>query len=414
MDGWGWVSEDGFVQRTPARERTETAEATQRAEHGRSPRPLEGVRVAWKDTFDVAGVSTRAGTRFLGTRPAARDHPLVASLSAAGAVCVGKTALTELACSVLGENDAVPAPHNPRSAVARLCGGSSSGSAVAVARGLADVGLGTDCGGSVRLPAAWCGVVGFKPTTVPIEPAGFIAFSPTLDTFGPLAATVAGAIAIYEATRDAPPPRPPAEPPRLALLPVPAYLRPDADVGAIVDDALRTLARRMPFDDPPHWDPLARAHADRRRTGYLAALEGVALWRDRVAEAGDRISRRLSAWFHTLEPGAIDTTRLHAARREAIAAFDRAVPDGTVLALPASPIEPPTFAALAEPGAYEAFHARSNSLLFPFNHLDAPAITIPCGHTARGLPVGLQLVAPRGRDVDVLSAAQAAEDVLTR
>ncbi|MGI8778879.1 MAG: amidase [Solirubrobacteraceae bacterium] len=406
--------DEGFVQRTPERARAELADAGRRARGGRPARPLEGVRIAWKDTFDLAGYPTRAGTRFLGESPAARDHPLVAGLAAAGAICVGKTALTELACSVLGENDAVAAPRNPHSRTPRVCGGSSSGSAVAVARGVVDAALGTDCGGSVRLPATWCGVVGFKPTTVPIDPSGYMAFSPTLDTLGPLAPTVAGAIAIHEAARDATLAASPPGRLRLAALPVPAPLRPDPATAAVLDRALHTLARRLPFEDPPRCDPLGCAHDARRRTGSLAALEGAALWRDRVRAAGDRVSARLSRWFDAVESpaGGAHVAALHAERRAAIAAFDRAVPAGTVLALPASPIEPPTFAALEQPGAYDALYARSHSLLWPFNHLDAAAITIPCGHTARGLPVGLQLVAPRGRDGDVLRAAQAAESVL--
>lgn len=378
----------------------------------RPPPPLAGITLAWKDTFDIAGSPTVAGTRFLDRTPATQDHGLVAAMSSAGAVCVGKTSLTELAYSVLGENDVGVAPTNPHDA-GRLCGGSSSGSAAVVGRNLVDAAIGTDSGGSVRLPAAWCGVVGFKPSRSVLDPRGAILFSPTLDAVGTLTRTVELAARLHPVLRAETMHIADPVTVRIAPLRLSAQLGPEPSIGRAVDRALHRISRHVRMVGPSRWDPLSAASAARGQVGSLAAAEGAASWRDRVLGAGNLASARLRGTLHAMAvPGPELLASLRRRRERLIAAFAASVPSGTVLALPSAPIDPPRPSDLEPEGAYEAIYARAHSLLWPFNDLDAPAISLPCGRSELGLPVGLALVAPRGRDVDVLTAARLVEEAL--
>lgn len=404
-----------FTMPTLDRAWREQQAAQQRRVRGLPRRALEAVTVGWKDVFDVAGCPTRAGTRFFRDTPAATDHPLVAKLSGMGTICVGKMTLTELAFSALGENDVLPSPRNPWSTSERVCGGSSSGAAAAVARSLVDVAVGTDCGGSVRLPAAWCGVVGFKPTAMRIATAGVVPFSPTLDAIGQLGATVADVTALYTAlSGHVLEPAAAGTPIQLVRLRLPDRLCPDRAIAATYEQALDTLAAAGLAARETHWDPVGRAHRLRRHFGTsISAIEGASLWRDAVRAAGDRASPRLRRWATTAAQRPQPSRRaLDQARHEFIRWFAEALPRPGVLVLPSSPLEPPLLRALEDDQAYDHLYARSHSLLWPFNELDAPAISIPCGRTAHGLPVGLQIVAPRGRDHDVLRAAAVVEAAL--
>jgi aspartyl-tRNA(Asn)/glutamyl-tRNA(Gln) amidotransferase subunit A len=171
---------------------------------GRVLSPLHGVPVSVKDLFDVAGEVTTAGSTLLReAAPAAEDAPAIARLRAAGAVLVGRTHMSEFAFSGLGLNPHLPRCANPHDA-ARVPGGSSSGAAVSVAQGAAALGLGTDTGGSTRIPAAFCGLVGFKPTQARVTRAGAFPLSETLDSIGPLANSVACCALVDQAIADAP------------------------------------------------------------------------------------------------------------------------------------------------------------------------------------------------------------------
>src|SRR4051812_41416811 len=175
---------------------TETARATAdaadaRAKSGISLGPLDGVIVSIKDLFDVAGEPTRAGSRILADAPPPKtDAPIVRRLRAAGAVIVAKTNMTEFAFSGVGMNPHYGTPGNPADR-ARVPGGSSSGAAVAAADGMCDIAIGTDTGGSTRIPAALCGIVGFKPSQWRVPTDGAFPLSYMLDSIGPLARNVA-------------------------------------------------------------------------------------------------------------------------------------------------------------------------------------------------------------------------------
>jgi aspartyl-tRNA(Asn)/glutamyl-tRNA(Gln) amidotransferase subunit A len=172
---------------------------------GAAPSPYAGIPISIKDLFDVAGQETRAGSRVLAGRPHATvDAPAVARLRAAGFVIVGRTNMTEFAYSGLGINAHYGTPRNPwQREQGRIPGGSSSGAAVGVADGMVSFGLGSDTGGSCRIPAALCGITGFKPTARRVPREGAVPLSSSLDSIGPLANSVACCAAIDAIIADA-------------------------------------------------------------------------------------------------------------------------------------------------------------------------------------------------------------------
>jgi len=212
--------------------------------------PLAGVPVSVKDLFDVAGEPTVAGSVILrDAPPAERDAEVVAGLRAAGAIVVGKTNMTEFAFSGLGLNPHYGTPRSPWDrATGRIPGGSSSGAAVSVTDGMAAVGLGTDTGGSVRIPAAFCGLVGFKPTARRVSRAGAFPLSTTLDSIGPLAPTVACCAAADAVLSDEPTHPVRVLPARGLRFAVPrryVWSEVDADVGRALEGARARLARAV-------------------------------------------------------------------------------------------------------------------------------------------------------------------------
>ena len=195
-----------FILVTRKRALEEAAASRKRHREGRAAGPLDGVPIAWKDLVDMAGERTTAGsTLFAGSALKEKDAPIVANLSAAGLVALGKTNLSEFAFSALGLNPHFGTPRNPRDPVTpRIAGGSSSGAAVAVAGGLAPCAIGSDTGGSIRAPASFCGIVGFKTSEGRIDKQGVFPLSRTLDTIGPLAHTVEDCMLIDMALRGQP------------------------------------------------------------------------------------------------------------------------------------------------------------------------------------------------------------------
>jgi len=185
------------VTRERARSEARAAEAARKS--GRAPGPLHGIPYSVKDLFDVKGCATTAGTRLLGNNIAALDSAVVRKLAASGMVLLGKQHTVQFAFGMVGTNRDYGAPHNPWRPEAYAPGGSSSGGAVAVAAGLTPASLGTDTGGSVRLPAALCGIVGLKTTVGRVSRAGVYPLSRHLDSVGPLARTVEDAALLYQA-----------------------------------------------------------------------------------------------------------------------------------------------------------------------------------------------------------------------
>ena len=394
-----------------ARASADAMDALRRA--GRAPGPYAGVPVSLKDLLDVAGEPTLAGSRALGGQPPAVAHaPVVARLLAAGFVPVGRTNMTEFAFSGLGINPHHGTPLSPWDRPGRrIPGGSSSGAAVSVADGMAVVGIGTDTGGSCRIPAAFCGVVGWKPTAQRVPLAGAVPLSPTLDSIGPLAPSVACcAAADLVLAGEEPAPLAKAELAGLRLA-VPTNLvldGMDAGVEAAFERAIRRLdaaGALIEHRDFPSFEQVLYAN----RRGGFAAAEAHAWHRGLLAEqAADydpRVRARIEAGASML---AADYVDLLAARRAVIVAMNAATEPYDALMLPTAPIVPPRLDDFADEAAYACINAlvlRNPSL---FNFLDRCAISLPA-HGAGEAPVGLMLVGETGRDRRLLAVAAAVE-----
>lgn len=363
---------------------------------GRPGGPLTGLRFAVKDLIDVAGVPTGAGSpEWLASHPPpAADAPIVA----AGADLSGKTKTDELAWSLTGQNVHYGTPLNP-AAPGRLTGGSSSGSASAVAAGDIDFALGTDTGGSVRLPASFCGLFGLRPTHGRIPAGGVVPLAPSYDVVGWFARDAATLAAVGPVALDA---APPAAPPRRLLL--------AEDLFAVADAEVRQAL-----------EPSVRAVADHLGSAERLTLAGddLALWREafRVLQAAEawrthgtwitRVSPRLGPGVRERFAAAarLSDEEIAAAASVRVAARHRlqdAVPPDAILLLPSAPsIAPPRGAALEELGD---MRARSLLLLCPAGHAGLPQLSLPAG-SARGAPVGLSLLGATGTDDSLLALA---------
>src|SRR5215471_1432912 len=213
---------------------------------GRDLGPLHGVPISIKDLMDVQGTPTTAASRVRTPQPAAADAPAIAHLRAAGAVFVGKTNLHEFALGTTSEDSVFGAVRNPLD-VSRSAGGSSGGSAVAVLTGMALGGVGTDTGGSIRIPAAACGIVGLKPSYGEVDAAGVIPLAPRLDHVGPLTQSVADAWTLFRLLAGEPHPEPqaPANPAEIRLKSLRPYFCDllDDELGKVFDGALEALRR---------------------------------------------------------------------------------------------------------------------------------------------------------------------------
>jgi aspartyl-tRNA(Asn)/glutamyl-tRNA(Gln) amidotransferase subunit A len=401
------------VHEDAARAMADAADALRRA--GRAPSRYAGIPVGVKDLFDIAGETTRAGSRALdGTPQAVATAPTVARMIAAGFVPVGRTNMTEFAFSGLGINPHYGTPRSPWDrAGGRIPGGSSSGTGVAVADGMAAAALGTDTGGSCRIPAAFCGVVGYKPTArrVPID--GVVRLAPSLDSIGPLAPSVA-CCAVIDAVLAGESPRLP-EMPSLAGLrfAVPETLLDgmDADVASAFARALAVLSvvgARITHVKFAAFAEIAAANA----SGGFAAAEAYAWHRALLAEKGALYDPRIRVRIERgSRQSAADYIDLLAARRRIIAGFDAETRAFDAVVLPTVPIVAPRIADL-DP---EADYNRLNMLILrntaPGNFLDRCAISLPCHRTGEA-PVGLMLMGETMGDARLFAIAAAVEAAL--
>ncbi|VWD23048.1 amidase [Burkholderia lata] len=382
--------------------------------------PLAGIPVSVKDLFDVAGQVTRAGSRVLdGAPPAHTDAVAVARLKRAGAVLVGRTNMSEFAFSGLGLNPHFGHPRSPYHrdvpGDARISGGSSSGAAASVADGMAAVALGTDTGGSIRIPAALCGLTGFKPTASRIPTQGGVPLSTTLDSFGPIGLTVACCALVDRMLAGLEPHVPAArtlEGVRLGVLTNYVTDGVDADVAAALDAALKHLEAAGAIVTEVRFPALDRL-PDVNRFGF-SPIEAYAWHRPLLAQHRDQYDPRVLTRILKGEPAtAADYLDLLAART---AMLDEAA--HTVwsrfdaLVAPTVPVVPPR---IAELEADDAAFTRTNALILrnpsAFNFLDACALSLPC-HPRDAAPVGLMLAAAPHRDDALLSIGQAVEAVL--
>jgi amidase len=347
-----------------------------------------GLRVAVKDLIDMAGVPTTAGSRVVADAavPAAADAACLAGLRAAGAQIVGRTNLHELALGVTGINPWFGTPVNPLDA-SLAPGGSSSGSAVAVVTGAAPVAYGTDTGGSIRIPAACCGICGLKTTWGRIPLAGVRPLAPSLDTVGPMAADVAGLILGMQLLEPGFRSAAEAGPLRVARLRVPAA----PEVNDAVTEALRATSWEVSYVDPDDW------RAATRWTATLLVAEAYQTNQDLLERYADRISpdvaRRLAAGGQVAPATAAAAVAARDQWRARLAAlFERF----DLLVMPTLTILPPTL-----DRADELLESRCT---LPVNLAGVPAVALPI--PARGpLPASIQLVSASGTEERLLAAA---------
>jgi aspartyl-tRNA(Asn)/glutamyl-tRNA(Gln) amidotransferase subunit A len=382
---------------------------------GAAPGPLTGVPFAAKDIFDTAEVPTSYGSAmFAGHVPAADAEP-IARLRAAGAILVGKTRTHEFAWGITSVNHRMGTPRNPRDP-RRVAGGSSGGSGVAVASGQVPLALGTDTGGSIRIPASFCGVSGIKPTFGAVARAGVWPLAATLDHVGPLArdaADLAPALAALAASVDRPVP---VGRLRAAICPDLHLVSLAPAVRAAFERATAVLGELTA--GPPR--ALRLAGAERIRTAF-AAIQGAeaiichrraGLFPARAAEYGADLRGRLEAGGRvTLEAYAEATeTRLELAGR-----VDELLRDRDVVITPVTAVAPST---IDDPDhvEHEGRRVELRDCVLPFtvpqNLLGVPACAVPAGTDDAGLPIAVQLWGRRGDDATVVAAAAALQAAL--
>jgi aspartyl-tRNA(Asn)/glutamyl-tRNA(Gln) amidotransferase subunit A len=395
--------------------RRQAGEADRALADGIDRGPLHGVPVSVKDLFDITGTVTTAASRVRDEVVATRDAYAITRLRDAGAVIVGKTNLHEFAFGTTNEDSAFGPARNPLDDT-RSPGGSSGGSAVSVAAGMALATLGTDTGGSIRIPAAACGLVGLKPSYGELSTAGVVPLSTTLDHIGPLTHTVTDAWHVLHALRG----RAPAK----ALSPTPAWRMRlavprryfcdllDDDVRARFEEALDTLRRAgTTIVD------VDIAHATLTGPVYFPIVFGDAAAYH--AQALDSMPERYTPNVRLrLEAGryvlAEDYVRALEGRRLLRREVDAALSGNDALLLPTLPIvAPPLGATTVQVGpSREPVRNVMLRLTQLFNVTGHPAVTLPCGTSASGLPCGLQLVGSTMQTDSLLHLAMGVEDAL--
>jgi len=381
-----------------------------------APSRFAGIPVSVKDLFDIKGQVTRAGSRALDdSAPAEADAPVVARLRRAGFVVIGRTNMTEFAYSGIGIN-----PHygTPKGAwdrsVGHVPGGSSSGAAVSVADRMAHGALGTDTGGSCRIPAAYNGIVGFKPTQRRIPLDGGVPLSTTLDSFGPLARSVACCAALDAVLADEPivPLQPrPVKGMRLAVPMTVALDELDDAVARTFDRALDTLSRRgasIVRIEVPEFLDVGMIGAK----GGFAAAESYAWHRFLITSKGDVYDPRVSARILRGDAlTAADYIEMLGARRSLIARAAARLAPYDALVMPTTANTPPPIADLADDKAFAAANILSLRNCTLINMIDGCAISLPA-HREGEVPVGLMLAAAGGVDRRVFELAAGMEDVI--
>jgi aspartyl-tRNA(Asn)/glutamyl-tRNA(Gln) amidotransferase subunit A len=417
---------NAFITICEEEARWEARRAEKEIQHGRWRGPLHGIPIALKDNIATRGIRTTAGSKFLSENIPAEDATVVGCLRRAGAVLVGKTNLHEFAYGVTTENPHYGATRNPWD-TARIPGGSSGGSAVALAAGMCFGSVGTDTGGSIRIPASLCGVVGLKPTFGRISVYGTVPLSPSLDHVGPLARTVADTAILLRAiagrdSRDAAtlqlaPLRLPEsltklprrlrlglprdyffdrvhEEVRRAVLQAAKYFEQrDAE---IVEVEIPSLAASV---EPSNHMALAEAGHVHGSRGWFPA---------HAAEYGEDVRKRLEM---AVDVRALDYLRAFDMQGQVCAEFDCAFALVDAILAPATPIPAPPLGekVISFGGEDEPVRAALLRLCRPANLAGLPAISVPCGFTREGLPVGLQILGPRGDEELVLRLALAYE-----
>ena len=383
---------------------------------GRAPSHFAGIPISVKDLFDLAGEVTTAGSKILkGAAPAVADAPAIAALKTAGMVVLGRTNMTEFAYSGVGLN-----PHygTPRSVydrkTGRIPGGSSAGAGVAVADGMCALSIGSDTGGSCRIPAAYNGIVGYKPSAGRVSTKGVYPLSPTLDSIGPLGNSVAccavadalmagdwlGQIASRGASTL-----------RIGVLKTAVLEGLEAEVASAYERALARLAKAGATLVDFAFDELLEMPSLTVKGGILAA-EAYAHHRSMIAQRGPEYDPRVRMRLEAANGiSAADYLSIVKRRHEIIARFKACAQDFSVVALPTVMIIPPPVAALDSDQDYTRFNSMSLRNTSVGNFLDCCALSIPVNEPGSA-PVGLMLMGAWGQDQNLFAVGQAVEQFL--
>lgn len=398
------------VYREQAKAAADAADA--RAKAGTSLGPLDGTIVSIKDLFDVAGEVTRVGSKVLAEegKPAGADAPVVRRLRAGGAVIVAKTNMSEFAYTGVGANPHFGTPGNPADRK-RVPGGSSSGAAVAAADGMCEIAIGTDTGGSCRIPGALCGVVGYKSSRQRIPTDGAFPLSYSIDSIGPIARSVeacARADAVMAGESYKPTGPAPLAGLRIGVVQGSPLENLDETVMKRFTDAivrLRQAGVRISEEKVSLLDDMVQVNS----RGGVQPVEAFTVHRDLLSRRADSIDpnvrARLERSRNITAADYIDMTRQ---RVRLIRSMDGRLADLDVLALPTTPIVAPT---MQEVAAADDF-TRKNAMLLRntviANFFDLCAISVPLPREG-GLPTGLMLVARNGQDHRLFRVAAAVE-----
>lgn len=393
----------------------EAEAADRRAAAGALRGPLDGRIVSVKALFDVAGTVTSSGSAVLRrVPPVVEDAEVVKRLRAAGAIVIGKTQMTEFAFSALGTNPHDGMPANPRDRT-RVPGGSSSGAVVSVIGGMADIAIGSDTGGSLRIPAALSGAVGFKPTSGFVPTAGAFSLSSSLDTIGPIASNVEDCfVADQVLSGEAAPPRLRAAPPgtfRLIVARGRLFDRCEPEVLNAFEIAIeRLLSGGLQIKDgsiEAALDDVARID----RIGTFPSIEVGATLRSLGLSDLDGVDPRTRL---RIEAGAgilgTDYVRMVRLRQAAIRSFEQSFGNNEVFILPTVPIRAPLLSAIADDAAFHQLNGLVLRNPRVANMLDCPSISLPL--SVGGLPAGLMLIGRRNADRHLLEIASSVETML--
>jgi aspartyl-tRNA(Asn)/glutamyl-tRNA(Gln) amidotransferase subunit A len=376
---------------------------------------LHGIPIAHKDLIRTKGVRTTAGSRIFADYVPRRDAVIAAQLGAAGAISVGKTGLHELAFGITSNNPHFGPVHNPYD-LTRIPGGSSGGSAAAVAAGIVAFATGTDTGGSIRIPAAFCGIVGFKPTFGRVSTRGVLPLGFSQDHVGPMTRTVRDAAIAFQCmaidpSGFVPPPGANLNGLRVGWPRNFFFERLDPQVDAAVRSAFQTaieMEAQIVEVDVPDMEALRAAAAT------CLLVEAASALRPYLGRRNDFGADVLALLDQGKMVAGIDYLEARKTRARIGRQFDRLFEAVDCIFTPTTPITAPKIGeTIVKVGrAEEEVRAAATRLTRVMNALGNPVISIPCGASKSGLPIGLQIIAARGRDDLALHAAAAMEDAL--